>query len=315
METRSALITARLENASRITAAGALISGCAVLVSWIWRLPGLSTIHPLVGGMGAHASVGFLLAGSSLLMLRQPVSSARRVASSACAVLIVLMTVLSLGQWVDLTVGGVLPGRMPTASAEVFLALGLALLLIDVSVGRWRPAEFLAFVAGLIALFALIAYTLGSFSVVTSVNRRPLAFHSVLLMVAFAFAILGARPKTGLMSLVTSESVAGLLVRRMLPAVVGIPVVVGWFVIEAQRAGAVPPFLTVPYYAVAIIIVFATMTWQIAGSLHRLDMQRRKAQKQVQQLNAELEQRVADRTAQLERVNSELEAFSYSVSH
>jgi signal transduction histidine kinase len=315
METRSALITARLENASRITAAAALISGCAVLVSWIWRLPGLSTIHPLVGGMGAHASVGFLLAGSSLLMLRQPVSNARRVASSACAVLIVLMTVLSLGQWVDLTVGGVLPGRMPTASAEVFLALGLALLLIDVSVGRWRPAEFLAFVAGLIALFALIAYTLGSFSVVTSVNRRPLAFHSVLLMVAFAFAILGARPKTGLMSLVTSESVAGLLVRRMLPAVVGIPVVVGWFVIEAQRAGAVPPFLTVPYYAVAIIIVFATMTWQIAGSLHRLDMQRRKAQKQVQQLNAELEQRVADRTAQLERVNSELEAFSYSVSH
>src|SRR5687768_13358399 len=152
METRSALIAERLENASRIIAAAALISGCAVLVSWIWGLPGLSSIHPLLGGMGGHASVGFLLAGSSLLLLRQPVSRARRTAASACALLIVLMTVLSLGQWVDLTFGGVLPGRMPTASAEVFLALGLALLLIDVSVRHWRPAEFFAFVAGLIAL-------------------------------------------------------------------------------------------------------------------------------------------------------------------
>jgi light-regulated signal transduction histidine kinase (bacteriophytochrome) len=75
-------------------------------------------------------------------------------------------------------------------------------------------------------------------------------------------------------------------------------------------AGVMPPLLGHRPFGVVYALMGA-----VVALLTKTIADRQRMQRELMNLNAELEQRVKERTAQLDAANRELEAFSYSVAH
>ena len=121
-----------------------------------------------------------------------------------------------------------------------------------------------------------MAFAYAAVSISSSASPASLAIHSVALFLLLSLAILFAHPECGLLAVVTSQSMGGTLARRLLPAAIVVPIVLGWLTMEGLRSGTLNTFVWLAVYAVSNLVVFAVVIWRTAGSLHATE-QRRKA--------------------------------------
>ncbi len=279
---------------SQVASVIALLTGTAVLAGWVFDVDLLKRILPGVLRMATNASVAFILCGASLWLLYEEAARSRRQRiAQACALAVILLGLLSFGDFLfgwDVRVDHLLfgrgsfprstTGRMAPATALNFLLLGGALLLLDKQSRRgFRPAQWLAVAAALPTLVALMSYAYGAASLyqITRYNTQ-IALPTELTFIALIGGLLLARPDRGLTSVLVSQSAGGAAARYLLPAAIAIPPLLGWLRLFGQRTGLYEREYGLALFAAFSILIFAGLVIGIARSLDRADTERRRAE-------------------------------------
>ena len=298
-------LPARLGAFSALAGGVAVLVGSLVLVGWTLDIGVLKRILPNLVAMNPVTAVSFVLAGVSLWLLGP--ERVGRGAQGLAGGLALLVCLVGLSKLVQIAFGweaGIdgllfpgsleaeaattgLPNRMAPNTALNFFLIGAALLLLDRPTrrGHW-PAHWLALLSATASALALIGYLFGTEALYGVSAYIPMALHTALTFILVSLGVLCARPGRGLAALVVSDSAGGLIARRLLPAAVVIPLMLGWLRLEGQRAGLYGTGLGVALISVASIVVFTTVVWLSARSLHDADLERGEAEERLREAEA-----------------------------
>ena len=264
----------------------ALVAG-AVLWGWSADIEVAKRVAPGLIAMNPLTAICFLLASACLLVhARQRPGRWRPLVCSGLATVVLVAGALWLtGYLLGLEAGldRVLfaealdadpagPNRMAPNTAMCFVLLGLALLLIDVELGGRRPAQVLALTVGVLALLAILGYIYGVSWLYGIGAFIPMALHTSWLFMITALGLLLARPDVGYMRLVTAGGAAGLMARRLLPAALLGPPILGSLELAGEYVGLYDRQLGTVLAVVAMIVVWTSLIGVTSGSLHRIEL-------------------------------------------
>ncbi len=298
--------------------------GLLVIVGWAFNIEFLKQVIPNAAAMNPMTAVAFILSSASLWLCRADVSDATRLArlrSTAflCAAAVALIGLVRLvGYAIGWDVGldrllfasklaaadgdPNIPNRIAPNTALNFLFIGSRVRRF-----AWLKQGMLLFVI-LTSFLAFLGYAYDAPGLYRIFNFIGMAVNTAACFMVLGLGILTANPDQGIMAVVASPHMSGIVARRLLPVAFALPVILGWIRLLGQRKGLYGTEFGLGLMVASTVILLTIVILGIAMSLNQ-------AEDKIRKLNQELEQRVIERTALLREANKELEAFSYSVSH
>jgi len=319
-----------------VVAGGAVaMLGAFVLFGWAVDLPIVMTWT--IGGlrMVPLTALCFVLAGGSLAMaVRSNRTSRTEAIQQTLAALVATIAVLTFYEYIrggesefdSLLFGnrlGHLPayasGRIAINSTASFLLYSLALLFIphDQRKNDLR-AQMFATPALLISLIAILGYVFGVKGMYTLSHTAGMALPTAVALLVLGIGIIFAVRDRGVPALLMDEGPAGVLTRRLLPAAVFAPIVLGVIRLAGESAGIYESEFGVSLFSFATILTFVGLVLWSARVLRETDKERvdllaLEKEARAHAENARGEAEVA--RAEAERANNSKTDFLAVMSH
>jgi len=314
-------------NAITIVSWITIVTGIFVIVSWIFHLPGLETYFPQYVSMRFNTALCFLLAGAALLSTQY-----RHKNAGGWLILLAASTTfvgaLSLSQNMFHYNAGIdelfatdylavaekyrFPGRMAPNVSLCFLLFGLALLGI---IAKNRIIKVISqYVFHLITVISAVAIIGYLYSITLFYNFSfvaSMAVHTATLFFMISISATLLQPSIGITSLFTGQLVGNKVARRLFVLIALMVIVFGELRLLSQRYQLLPAEVGIPLLVICFLGASLLIIWFTARWLNQVDEQRYEAEEEISVLNEELEERVLERTTELEDL---LEKFRESES-
>ena len=196
-----------------------------------------------------------------------------------------------------------LPGRISISMAMTLVLMGVAYWL------NWpdrapRVSHPILLIALVIPLAALGGYIYDAPDVSHSLRSPLIAMHNALCAGLLCIGGLFVRSDAGMMKLLMSDTGASAIARRLLPAAIVLPMLLGAIILSVQRAGVFSSTLAFAVLGATCSLMFAGAVWLTTSLMARseakkalADDQRRRAERQM--LEGQQRLRIAVETAKL----------------
>jgi len=296
---RRALAFAR---AAKPVACAAWLIALGDLTGWALHIERLKRVSADYTPMMPNTAIALLIASTYFLLHRVPLPW-RAWLERICGGLVTVVSALTLLEYLtgrNLSIDGILIGqfsdrsplaeplRMAFVTAFSFLLLGCALLLQACPSGLRRQrlvllAQWFAIGSAVVGILNLLGYLyglqngeFGSFAF--------MAVHTASCFLLLSVAVLFRSADSGLMAVISSDALGGVMARRLIPFALLLPAVIGWLRWRGEASGLYDTVFGLALFVAANMAAFGFLIWASSILLDRLDAARHQTQREMRLL-------------------------------
>jgi len=297
-----------------------IMAGVVVMTGWIFNIPVLQSIVPGFIAMKFNAALGFVLLGSASLLNQYRANKYNTSAFFVLSLLTALLGLVTLSQDLFHYNAGIdqlfitdrtiishdfpFQGRMAFNASMSFIFLGFGFL------GSKSKNRFVYKLSGytfqavtILSAFALIGYIYGATLFSDLFYVTSMATHTAILFLILSLGASLLNPSMGITSLFAGKQVGNQMAKRLFTLMILMVILFGSLKgqVQAQHFRLFSLETGVSLLAVCFLSVSLLLIWNTANWLNRIDAQRSEAESEVKLMNAELEKRVEERSAEIRK--------------